>query len=131
GPILGLTLRAEIGEITRFANGPKFASFAGVVSRVEGSADRVYYGRISRQGSPWLRRALVEAARHAMKRRDPVGRWARRLAVRKGINKARVALARRLCDELVAQSWSNLILSLLAASSHRRMKTSGARSLLW
>ena len=103
GPVLGLTLRAEIGDITRFASGPKLASFAGVVSRVERSANRGYAGRITRQGSPWIRWALVEAARHAMKRRDGVGRWARRLAVRKGMNKARVALARRLCDELVAQ----------------------------
>ena len=35
-----------------------------------------------------------------------LGRWARRLAIHKGIKKARVALARRLCDEIV-QTWQN------------------------
>jgi transposase len=102
GPVLALTLRAEIGDIARFPRGPKLASYAGVVPRVERSADRVYHGRITREGSPWLRWALVEAARHAMKRPDATGRWARRLATRKGVAKARVALARVLCDEIVA-----------------------------
>jgi transposase len=89
-----------IGDIERFARGPRLACYAGLVSRVEGSAGHLYYGRITRQGSPWLRWALVEAALHAMKRQDALGRWARRLAIRKGGAKARVALARRLCDEV-------------------------------
>jgi transposase len=101
GPVLALTLRAEIGDITRFRRGPALASYAGVVARVEGSAGRLYYGHITRHGSPWLRWALVEAARHAIKRQDGLGRWARQLAVRKGLGKARVAVARRLCDEVV------------------------------
>ena len=72
-----------------------------MVPRVERSADRVYHGRITRAGSPWIRWALVEAASHAMKRTDGVGRWARRLAIRKGGMKARVALARVLCDDVI------------------------------
>ena len=102
GPVRALTIRAEIGDIARFPRGAALASYAGLVPRVEGSADRVYYGRITRQGSPWLRWVLVEAALNAMKRPDGVGRWARRLAVRKGVGKARVALARVLCHEIVA-----------------------------
>lgn len=104
GPILALTIRAEVGDMTRFADGPHLASFAGVVPRVERSAGRTWRGSITRQGSPWLRWALVEAAVHAIKRRDQTGRWARRLAVRKGGLKARVALARKLCDDLV-RTW--------------------------
>jgi transposase len=101
GPVLGLTLRAEIGDIARFPGGPELASYAGLVPRVESSAGRYRAGRITREGSPWLRWALVEAARHAIRRDDPVGRWARRLAVRKGGAKARVALARALCEDIV------------------------------
>lgn len=104
GPIMALTLRAEIGDIARFRSGPALASYAGLVPRVDSSATRVYHGRITREGSPWLRWALVEAARHAIRRDDPRARWARRLAVRKGINKARVALARVLCDEVI-RTW--------------------------
>lgn len=103
GPVLALTIRAEVGDVRRFARGPALASYAGLVPSVERSADRAYHGRITRDGSPWLRWALVEAAMHAMKRPDTIGRWARRLAVRKGGLKARVALARVLCDEVVAR----------------------------
>lgn len=101
GPVMALTLRAEIGDMTRFTRGAALACYAGLVPRVDSSADRVYRGRITRDGSPWLRWALVEMARHAIKRQDAVGRWARRLAVRKGLYKARVALARVLCDQVV------------------------------
>ena len=83
------------------------ACYAGLVPRVDNSADRVYHGRITRDGSPWLRWALVEMARHAVRRPDGVGRWARRLAVRKGLCKARVALARVLCDEIVT-TWGKI-----------------------
>jgi len=103
GPVLALTLRAEIGDIHRFAGGPALASYAGLVPRVDASADRYWSGRITREGSPWLRFALVEVAMHAMRRQDAIGRWARQLAMRKGAYKARVALARRLCDEVVAK----------------------------
>jgi transposase len=101
GPVMALTLRAEIGDISRFRGGPALASYAGLVPRVDRSADRVYHGRITKDGSPWLRWALVQAACHAIRRDDPRARWARRLAVRKGIYKARVALARVLCEDIV------------------------------
>jgi transposase len=103
GPVLAVTIRAEIGDIGRFASGPALASYAGLVPRVEQSAGRGYSGRITKDGSPWLRWALVATAMHAIKRPDATGRWARRLAVRKGAYKARVALARVLCDDIVAQ----------------------------
>lgn len=101
GPVMALTIRAEVGDIGRFRRGPQLASYAGLVPEVDRSANRVYHGRITREGSPWLRWALVEAARHAIKRADATGQWARRLAVRTGIAQARVALARVLCDDVV------------------------------
>lgn len=55
---------------------------------------------MTRRGSPWLRWALVEAAMHGTKRPDRIGRWGRGLAVRKGALKARVALARTLCEDI-------------------------------
>jgi transposase len=104
GPVMALTIRAEMGDVGRFASGPALASYAGLVPRVDASAGRVCHGRITREGSPWLRWALVQAARHAIKRDDPRARWARRVAIRKGINKARVALARVLCQQVV-RTW--------------------------
>jgi transposase len=102
GPVRALMIRAEVGDIARFRRGGReLASYAGLVSRVDRSADHCHYGRITREGSPWLRYVLVEAAVNAMKRPDAVGHWARRLARRKGAHIARVALARVLCGEIV------------------------------
>jgi transposase len=100
GPVLGLTLRAEIGTITRFARAGDLASYAGLVPRIEASAHRVRYGRITRTGSPWLRWALVAAAVKNLQRDDATGRWARRFVVRKGVKTARVAFARARCVDI-------------------------------
>jgi transposase len=102
GPVLALTIRAEVGDITRFARGPELASYAGLVPRVDQSAGHRFVGRITREGSAWLRWALVEAAMHARRRSDHRGHWYRQLLLRKGVMKARVAFARRLCDEIVS-----------------------------
>jgi transposase len=100
GPVFSVTLRAEIGTITRFPDGPHLASYAGLVPRVERSAGRQWTGRLTKTGSPWLRWTLIEAALHQFRRQDDFGRWARRLAVKAGILKTRVAVARALCTEV-------------------------------
>jgi transposase len=101
GPVFSVTLRAEIGTITRFPDGPHLASYAGLVPRVTASGGRHWTGHITKTGSPWVRWTLIEAAIHQFRRQDEFGRWARRLAVRVGMLKARVAVARALCDEVV------------------------------
>lgn len=98
--VLGLMIRAEIGTITRFPQPAQLASYAGLVPRVIQSGAKCLHGPITREGSPWLRWALIEAATHGSRRRDGVGRWARQLALRKGALKARAAIARRLCEEI-------------------------------
>jgi transposase len=108
GPVLALTIRAEIADIRRFPTGGHVASYAGLVPRVDASAGRIRYGRITRRGSPWLRWALIEAAMHGTTRSDRIGRWGRGLAVRKGALKARVALARVLCHE-IHRLWSAVV----------------------
>jgi transposase len=100
GPVFSVTLRAEIGTISRFPDGAHLASYAGLVPRVSRSADRGWTGRITKAGSPWLRWVLVEAALHQFRRQDEFGRWARRLAGRVGKLKARVGVARALCTEI-------------------------------
>jgi len=102
GVVLSVTVRAEIGTITRFPDGPHLASYAGLVPRVERSGRRAWTGRITKTGSPWLRWVLIEAAIHQFRRDDAFGRWARQLAGRTGALKARVAVARALCTEILA-----------------------------
>jgi len=68
---------------------------AGLTPNEHSSADHLRRGHISKQGSPWLRWVMVEAAIHAL--RDPELReFFARIAGRRGSKIARVAVARRL-----------------------------------
>ena len=100
GPVFSVTVRAEIGTMARFPDGRHLASYAGLVPRVEHSGGRHWSGHITKTGSAWLRWALIEVAIHQFRRQDALGRWARHLAGRVGALKARVAVARALCDEV-------------------------------
>jgi transposase len=101
GPVLGVMLRAEIGDIARFPTPRHLASYAGLVPYVDSSASRTRYGRITKKGSPYLRWALVEVGLYTLRRPDALGRWGRKLAIHKGRLSAQVALAREMCQEIM------------------------------
>jgi len=68
----------------------------GLFPRVERSGGRQWERPHTKAGSPWSRVGLDRSGRFtSCGRQDDFGRWARRLAVRKGILKARVAVRRR------------------------------------
>lgn len=104
GAFLGLVLRYEIDTIARFPSPQKLCSYAGLVPSTYASGGRVFHGRLIKTGNRWLRWALVEAAWPAIRK----SRWLRafyeRVKCQKGVNKAKVAVARKLC-ELVWYVW--------------------------
>ena len=53
---------AEIGDIRRFRDKQALCSYAGRLPRVRESAGKAARGGITREGSPWLRWIMVEAA---------------------------------------------------------------------
>jgi transposase len=96
GEVSAMLLLAEIGDIGRFADKQALCSYAGLVPRVRESAGKAARGRITRQGSPWLRWILVEAAQVATRSSPAARRYYARLLRRKHQHVARVALARKL-----------------------------------
>jgi transposase len=97
GVYLALLILAEIGEVHRFPSPRKLASYAGLVPTTRSSGGHTYHGRITRQGSAWLRWAMILAAvQHVRNTARPLSRFYRRQAARKGTKIARVALARKL-----------------------------------
>jgi len=87
---------AAIGDISRFESADKLAAYFGLVPSVHQSADHAYHGRITKQGNSNVRWLLVEVAHHAGRHPGPLGHQFTRLARKKGVPVARVAIARKL-----------------------------------
>lgn len=63
GPIIAATIESEIGDISRFSGPEKLVAFAGIDPSVRQSGEFTGSGnRMSKRGSPYLRRAIWNAA---------------------------------------------------------------------
>jgi transposase len=91
-----LLIKSEVGEISRFADGEKLCSYAGLVPSVSSSGTHRRYGSITKEGSRWLRWIMVESVRIHTKYDTSITRAYHAIAERKGRSIARVAAARRL-----------------------------------
>jgi transposase len=99
GPIVALTYVSAIDDPARFTSSKAVGAYAGLTPKKCQSGEKDVTGRISKIGDAGLRTALYEAA-HVILTRPVKGSglksWAMRLARRAGMNKAKVALARKL-----------------------------------
>jgi len=63
GPVLGAVILGETGDISRFDSGSKLVAYAGIDASVSQSGQfESTSNRMSKRGSPYLRRALYQAA---------------------------------------------------------------------
>jgi len=118
GRLTAMTLVAEIGDIDRFPTARKLCAWAGLTPAVRNSDRKVRHGHITKQGSPWVRWILQEAAQTA--KRSPMFAPAyAQLARRRGKQIATVAIAHRL----LARSFH--ILNQLEAATTGEGQTAG------
>jgi transposase len=98
GPVLAAVICAEIGDIRRFSCPAKLCCWAGLTPRHRESDLKVARGHITKQGSPILRWAVVEAIQHQPSS-SPVRGVKDRIIARRGKeakNIAKTAAARHL-----------------------------------
>jgi transposase len=62
GCIIATTILAEIGDVQRFNSPKALCNWAGLTPKVRKSDQIVRHGRISKQGSPYLRASMTRAA---------------------------------------------------------------------
>ena len=88
---------AAVGDIRRFKGSRPVVAYLGLDPRVyQSGSGPARGGRISKQGSPRARWALVEAARSVAQQPGPLHAFYERIRARKGHNAAVVAVARKL-----------------------------------
>lgn len=103
GNILSVVIALEVGDVARFPDASRLASYAGTTPRVHSSGGRTRYGRLRPDTNRYLKWAFVEAANViAMKRRQwphlHVVKLYERIRSRKGHPKAIGAMARHLAE---------------------------------
>lgn len=98
GPFLSVLIRYEVDEMTRFRSAKKFASYTGLVPATYASGNRVFHGRLTKQGNKWLRWGFVEAVGAAIRVWPSLRRYYDGIKVRRGAQDARVATARKLAE---------------------------------
>ena len=99
GPLTALTFATGIDDPARFSRSRDVGVHFGLTPRRYQSGDMDWSGSISRAGDAAVRRALYQAANamiHHSRRWCALKSWAVRLAARRGLKKAKVALARKL-----------------------------------
>jgi transposase len=104
GPVVALTFRAFIDDVTRFRSAAQVSAAIGLVPREDSSAERRHRGRITKAGPSELRSLLVQGAWACWRSHGSASlrAWVDRLAARRGRRIAVVALARRLSRILFA-----------------------------
>jgi transposase len=87
---------ADIGDIKRFDGPKQLCSYAGLVPSTRSSDTHVRHGRITKEGSPWLRWIMVSAAQRAPCASPRLALFYERTLQQHGKKTARVALARKM-----------------------------------
>jgi len=90
-------LVSAIGDITRFANPRKLAAYFGLNPSVSQSGKYEGPTALKRHGRGAMRALLVQSAKKLLQVDNPLQKWGLAVAMRRGRNKAAVAVARKLC----------------------------------
>lgn len=91
------TIIAELGDPNRFKDAKGVSAYFGLVPSVDQSGPKIVLGRITKNGSPHMRRVLCQVSHVvSIKGARFLTRWFQAVKKRRGGQKAIVALARKI-----------------------------------
>ena len=102
-------LIAIIGDIGRFKSSKNLVSYIGLNPSVVESGDSEGSGALKSHGRGSLRALIIQAARRLLTTQNPLQKWGLSVAMRRGTNRAAVAVARKLVTavwHLLKGHWS-------------------------
>jgi transposase len=85
-------LVAVIGDITRFAHSKNLVSYLGLNPSVVQSGESKGSGALHGHGRGSLRALLIQASKRLLTTVNPLQKWGLAVALRRGLNKAAVAV---------------------------------------
>ena len=108
GPKIATAAYAKLGRGDQYRSGRHFSACLGLVPKEYSSGGQQQLGGITKRGSGYLRRLLVQGAwsvlNSAQGRQDRLSRWALEVMARRGKHKAVIAVANKLARILWAMS---------------------------
>jgi transposase len=122
-----LLLVSEIGDIKRFPSHKKLASYTGLTGTISESADKTYQGSLKKDSNKYVRWILIEASDHAIKKDPGLFAFYRKIAYKKGNNKARVAVAHKLLISIYFMLKNNQVYQLRKNFSGKPLLCHGRR----
>jgi len=100
GPITASATYAAAGDGKDFVNGRHFSAWLGLVPGQHSSGGKAVLLGISKRGNAYLRTLFIHGARAVLRysatKQDRFSRWAQAVLVRRGHNKACVAVANKM-----------------------------------
>ena len=113
--IRAMEILAEIGDINRFESSEKLCSYVGLTPGVKQSGTTIRYGRLIKQANRNLKYVFVEAAISFLKvkKDNTLKQFYQKLSKKKGKQKAKCALARKICSITYAMLKKNQEFMLL------------------
>lgn len=107
GPLVAMIIVAEVEDIKRFPSYQNLSSYAGLVPSLDSSGSKEKTGHITKQGSPYLRTALVESAQVIARLKScRLNIFFRKRIIRSGYAKAVTATAHKIL-QIVYYVWKN------------------------
>lgn len=103
GPLVALTFKTGVDDPNRFTSSKTVGAHFGLTPKKYQSGETDVTGGITRTGDAMVRMALYEAAQAMLtrcQRFSTLKRWAMDVAKRRGMKRAKVALARKLATVL-------------------------------
>jgi len=100
GYYTSLILSKEIGDINRFPTGKHLCSYAGLVPSTFQSGNKpARHGRV-KEGNKYIRWVLIEAVPKTIKKDKVLMNFYKKILVKKGHNKAKIATARKMLEQI-------------------------------
>jgi len=131
GVVSAATVVAELGDVKRFGGEKEVCNYCGLTPSLRQSGKKRWNGHITKYGSKWLRRVLVQCALAAVKCRgdSKFKGFYLRVKVRRGHGVAIVALARKMLGVLYYLLVRGEVFFEEGLKSKRRWKVIRARDL--